>query len=220
MSITELVDAVASWHALVLALVIWGFAPRAVLRLIVLVFHRDDPRRAEMLGEIHAVPRAERPFWVMEQLEVALFEGLYERLQWAAAGRITHRWHLGDGQHRHRQHPDTFYVPDAADLDAIRPGDSVKLMFERNRQRKGWGSGDRMWVKVLEVRGDRYVGELDNLAVCIPRLCPGQIVKFRREHIIDIMWADEADDIDGELGGPPRAICTACSGLHDLSASS
>jgi hypothetical protein len=71
---------IVSWPTLVLALVVFGFAPGLVLRLIVLAFPRDDPRRKELLGELHAVPRFERPFWVAEQLEVALVEGLAPRL--------------------------------------------------------------------------------------------------------------------------------------------
>jgi hypothetical protein len=38
-----------------------------------------------LLAELHVVPRAERPFWVAEQLEVALFEGVRGRI---AARRI------------------------------------------------------------------------------------------------------------------------------------
>jgi DNA-binding transcriptional MerR regulator len=69
-----------SWPVLVTALLAFGFAPGAVLRLIVLLFPHDDPRRCELLGELYAVPRIERPFWVIEQLEVALLEGLRGRL--------------------------------------------------------------------------------------------------------------------------------------------
>src|SRR5690348_1781497 len=70
-----------SWPMFGIALLIFGFAPGAMLRLIVLLFPRDDPRRHELLGELHAVPRFERPFWVVEQFEVALFEGLAKRLR-------------------------------------------------------------------------------------------------------------------------------------------
>jgi hypothetical protein len=59
------------------ALLVFGFAPSAVLRLIVLAYERGDPCRRELLGELHAVPRIARPFWVAEQFEVALFEGLW-----------------------------------------------------------------------------------------------------------------------------------------------
>jgi DNA-binding transcriptional MerR regulator len=75
----SLITHVISWPVFVIALLVFGFAPGAVLRLIVLLFRRDDPRRRELLGELYAVPRIERPFWVIEQLEVGLFEGLRGR---------------------------------------------------------------------------------------------------------------------------------------------
>jgi hypothetical protein len=85
MGMSGLIDAVISWPTFALILVVFGFAPGALLRLIVLAFPRDDPRRQELRAELYAVPRIERPFWVAEQLEVALFEGL-----WKAPGASDH----------------------------------------------------------------------------------------------------------------------------------
>jgi len=79
-------EAILSWRSFLIALLVFGFAPGAVLRLILLAFRRDDPRRRELLAELYAVPRIERPFWVFEQLEVALFEGIWERVR--AATRV------------------------------------------------------------------------------------------------------------------------------------
>jgi hypothetical protein len=59
--IAELLDPITSWRTVLVALVVFGFAPRAVLRLIVLAFRRDDPRRRELLAELHAVPHGKRP---------------------------------------------------------------------------------------------------------------------------------------------------------------
>jgi hypothetical protein len=72
----ELLKAVASWQSLLLVVLVFGFAPGFCLRLIVLAYPRGDPRRAELIAEMRAVPRIQRPLWVAEQLEVALFEGL------------------------------------------------------------------------------------------------------------------------------------------------
>ena len=78
---TSLILHVIGWPAFLLALLVFGFAPGALLRLIVLAFDRDDPRRQELLAELYAVSRIERPFWVAEQLEVALIEGLGNRVR-------------------------------------------------------------------------------------------------------------------------------------------
>jgi hypothetical protein len=77
----DLLDGLRAWHLLIVAVAVYGFFPGVVLRFILLAFRRSDPRRAEILAELRAVPRWERPFWVAEQAEVALFEGLLERIK-------------------------------------------------------------------------------------------------------------------------------------------
>jgi hypothetical protein len=75
-----LVETVVSWPSLLLVLVVFGFAPGFCLRLIVVAYPRHDPRRRELIAELYAVPRLQRPLWVAQQLEVALFEGLGHRV--------------------------------------------------------------------------------------------------------------------------------------------
>jgi hypothetical protein len=60
--VTELLDAIVSWRTFLIALVVFGFAPGAVLRLIVLAFPRDDPRRRELLAELPTVAAPNDPF--------------------------------------------------------------------------------------------------------------------------------------------------------------
>jgi hypothetical protein len=174
-----------AWWAFIAALLIFGFAPGAVLRLIVRAFDRDDPRRRELLAELHAVPRVERPFWVVEQLEVALFEGVWDRIVWAATGRLIHRWHLESGVERHLAYPETFEIPAEEDKLAIEPGVVVKLMFQ---MKDGWG--ERMWVNVSAVGKRRLTGVLVNRPLGIPRLGDGAKIRFGREHVIDIDWPE------------------------------
>lgn len=176
-----MLNLIVSWPTLLIVLVVFGFAPGAVLRVIVLAFHRDDSRRKELLAELPVVPRFERPFWVLEQLEVALFEGAWERVVWAATGRIIYRWHLESGVKLHRAHPRSFWIPSDSDKQSIRPGMKVKLIFT---MRDGWG--ERMWVEVVTVNRRHMVGTLRNQPCGIPRLCHGDSVRFTPDHIIDI----------------------------------
>lgn len=75
-----LLETAASWPSLLLVIFVFGFAPGFCLRLIVLAYPRGDPRRDELIAELYAVPRIQRPLWVAQQLEVALFEGLGHRV--------------------------------------------------------------------------------------------------------------------------------------------
>jgi hypothetical protein len=79
--VAELVDAAMSWKALVLVPAVFGFAPGVALRFLLLAYQRDDPRRAEYLGELPEVPYSKRPIWVAEQAQNALFEGLLPRVR-------------------------------------------------------------------------------------------------------------------------------------------
>lgn len=76
---TELIDAAVVWPTLLVALAIFGAAPNLALRLLLRAYPKDHPRRAELWAELQVVPRWERPFWVCEQVDGALFEGLKSR---------------------------------------------------------------------------------------------------------------------------------------------
>src|SRR6476646_2353277 len=94
-------DYFLSVKALAVAMVIFGVAPGLALRVIVLAFHPEDPRRYELRGELSGVPIWERPLWVAEQLEIAIAEGLLGRRTWAATGHIIYQWRLRSGVKAH-----------------------------------------------------------------------------------------------------------------------
>jgi len=185
--VTNLLDLLVSWRAFVLILLVFGFAPGAVLRLIVHAFPAGDLRRDELLAELSVVPWPERPLWVAAQLEVALFEGLLGRVVWAATGRIIYRWHLTSGVEVNRQHPDTFEIPSPEDKALVEPGDSVKAIFEMEEPER-WG--ERMWVDVVKVKRRHIVGRLRNEPLGFPRLACGDKVKVKFDQVIDIIWYD------------------------------
>ncbi len=61
----------------------FGLAPGLLLRVIVLLYPKDNPRRTELLAELYTEKgkRAylDRVVWVFQQLELALCEGLPQR---------------------------------------------------------------------------------------------------------------------------------------------
>ena len=58
---TELLEAIKVWPSLLVVVVVFGLAPGLGLRLIVLGYPPADPRRAELIAELYAVPRIAAP---------------------------------------------------------------------------------------------------------------------------------------------------------------
>jgi hypothetical protein len=179
-TITDLISNVASWPTLLIAVLVYGFAPGFLLRLIVLIYEKDDPRRRELIAELYTIPRHKRPFWVAEQIETALFDGFAPRVHGALSGRVINRWKLSPGVEMNRAYPGTFWVPSAEEIDAIGHGDLVKLIFT---QRDGWT--ERMWVEVSKIGRRKLTGYLLDGPFGLYRLHAGERVSFKRDDIID-----------------------------------
>jgi transcriptional regulator with XRE-family HTH domain len=58
----------------------FGLFPGVALRLLVLLYPKNHPRRRELVAELYELNRMQRFEWVFQQLETALFEGLPSRL--------------------------------------------------------------------------------------------------------------------------------------------
>jgi hypothetical protein len=183
---THLIALVLDWRTW-LAMTILMVGPPFVLRAMAHVYHRDDPRRAEMIAELHAVPFLRRPLWVLEQVEFVVWEGIPDRWYMLAAGRVIERWRLGDGVKQHRMHPATFDIPSEEERRTLEAGDVAKLMFTVS----GTDWGERMWVKIERRTRRGYVGRLSNTPFGVPRLDYGDKIRFRQHHIIDFNYADD-----------------------------
>ncbi len=78
---TETLAFLLSPRALALGLLLLVLAPGLLLKCLVRAYPYDDPRRVELLAELAAIPRSERPLWVLQQVETALLDGLPTRLR-------------------------------------------------------------------------------------------------------------------------------------------
>lgn len=92
--VTELAVHLASWQALggffgVVAL--FGFFPSFVLRWVVKLYPPGHVRRRQLLADLYELPRRERWFFVAEQLETVLFEGLPQRIGAMRSKSVTRR---------------------------------------------------------------------------------------------------------------------------------
>ena len=205
-----MLQTVISWPTFAVVLLVFGLAPGALLRVIVLAYPRDDPRRRERVAELYVVPRILRPLFVAEQLELAISEGLFPRLISAWTRGRSDRWHLESGVELNREHPATFWIPSQTQKAGIRLGLVVQLAFSTE---DGWG--ERMWVEVDAISDDVMVGRLLNEPVGIGGLYRGQCVGFTSEHVIDI---DDPEDAAGRCidntdprGERTMMLCRGCT---------
>ena len=89
----------------------------------------------------------------------------------------------------HRQNPMTFDKPSQEELDTVRVGSIVKLIFcptEKYREQIESG-GERMWVKVTDIRDGKLFGTLDNDPFVFDEfLSYGDVIEFSFDNIADI----------------------------------
>jgi hypothetical protein len=184
----ELLSVPDALGAFGLALLIFGFAPGMMLALIVRLI-QDRDRRRELQAELYDVPRWEQPFWVVQQLEVALRVGVFPEIEWLWGRHVWHRSRIVSGLESHHRYPNSFWVPEADVKQQIQPGDWVKLMWSVRGL-----PGERMWVAVTQRNGDKLVGTLGNCAL-FAYLSADETVKFHIDDIIDYIWEDEELDV-------------------------
>jgi hypothetical protein len=94
-------------------------------------------------------------------------------------------WRLEDAAERAAEHKYTFYKPSAEEIERIRPGENVKLIFLFDSDDPAAPRAERMWVGVDSIEGvGRFTGRLDNTPRWIADLKPGDPIEFRDIHII------------------------------------
>jgi hypothetical protein len=105
--------------------------------------------------------------------------------------RLLGRYTLDDPRPNAQDAPYTFHLPSADELDALTPGDLVKLMFRGDPPAREWAV-ERMWVKITDISPAGAVGVLDNDPYDMPQLKAGDRIAFKTYQVIEVDWADPA----------------------------
>lgn len=130
-------------------LALFGFLPGVLNRLFAMAYPKEDPRRSEMIAELYEVPRWEQPWWVFQQGERALFEGLPVNLRMRARVRrqapIEWSWTV-DGSGRFTVAMYWYRRRAGSTADQIR--DIARSHLKKHLSRAGIGLDDNMLVRV------------------------------------------------------------------------
>jgi len=111
-------------------------------------------------------------------------------------------WRLESGVERHKEFPETFWIPDEAKRRSLVRGDMVKVMFDYvyPPDHQGREAGERMWVEIVGSEGSCYIGKLQNIPQCTAEptgwhdLELDSRIVFLPEHVIDIAEPEDAED--------------------------
>ena len=100
-------------------------------------------------------------------------------------------WRLWDPRATAAENPYTFFTPPKAEIQALEPGDLVKLTFEATGP--GAQATERMWVEWQGQTEAGNFGRLDNQPFDIPGLNLNDHIEFQDFHIVS-KWAFKFED--------------------------
>ena len=98
-------------------------------------------------------------------------------------------WYLDNVYDLNKESPYTFYVPSSEVLDKLKVDDLVKLIFVTEKAEYDGYRGERMWVQITNINGERFKGKLDNEPQRLP-LKIGDEISFGIENICDTEYQD------------------------------
>lgn len=96
-------------------------------------------------------------------------------------------YYLEDITIEHKRNPRIFMKPTVEELDGLKIGEMVRLLFVFNFTAEDNCRAERMWVEISEINGDQFKGYLTNQPIYIKDLQLGEIVEFKRNNIATII---------------------------------
>ncbi|MEJ2361399.1 MAG: DUF2185 domain-containing protein [Gammaproteobacteria bacterium] len=104
-------------------------------------------------------------------------------------------WYLEDIRELADAEPYTFYVPSSEVIAMLQAGDSVQLVFAYSDDESGDEFSEGLWVRITEIAGDDFYGELESEPESLPELQPGDEIEFTSYHITDTQQDDPVPNI-------------------------
>ncbi|MEI5907419.1 DUF2185 domain-containing protein [Bacillus spongiae] len=98
-------------------------------------------------------------------------------------------WYLDNVFDLNKASPYTFYVPSSKVLEKLKIGDLVKLIFVTENPEDEGFRGERMWVQISTIKGEKFNGKLDNEPQHVP-LNLGDEISFGIQNICDTEYED------------------------------
>lgn len=88
-------------------------------------------------------------------------------------------------QLEHKKYPKVYEVPTKKQISGVKVGDNIKLCFELIKP-EGNICAERMWVEVVQVNKNSFVGTLNNDPLVITDIKYLDLIEFESKHIMSI----------------------------------
>lgn len=87
----------------------------------------------------------------------------------------------------HQKNPRHFLIPSQEEINQLKLGDQVRLIFVLDTVLENGCRAERMWVELTEIRDGKFKGRLTNQPAYITSIQLGDELDFAREHIASLM---------------------------------
>lgn len=94
-------------------------------------------------------------------------------------------WGLGDAIKLIEEIPNKFSKPSRDVIEPLEKGHKVKLIFNIKGDNPEIPSTEQLWVEILLVQDNKFLGQLEDNPIHIQDLKCGEIIEFEERHIID-----------------------------------
>ena len=94
---------------------------------------------------------------------------------------------LENVQVEHQKNPRHFLIPSQEEIDQLKIGDQVRLIFVLDTVMENGCRAERMWVELTEIHDGKFKGRLTNQPVYITSIQLGDELDFAQEHIASLM---------------------------------
>ena len=87
----------------------------------------------------------------------------------------------------HQKNPRHFLIPSQEEINQLKLGDQVRLIFVLDTVLENGCRAERMWVELTEIRDGKFKGRLINHPAYITSIQLGDELDFAREHIASLL---------------------------------
>ena len=100
-------------------------------------------------------------------------------------------WNLEDAQNLAEEFPNTYGIPSKDAIALLEKGNKAKLIFKVKNVDSETPNTEQLWVEILLVQNDKFLGQLDDEPKFIQDLKCGEPIEFEECHIIATDLEDE-----------------------------